>query len=108
MVQPKEGERYYLRLLLHHVISPKSFDDLKKVNDIVCETYKEACQLRGLLKTDNEWFNCLKEAVNFKFPKKLRWLFSTILIWCQPENPLQLWETFRECLTEDFNDKPNR
>ena len=38
-VSPKDPERYYLRILLHHVVVAKSFDDLKTVNGIVCSTY---------------------------------------------------------------------
>jgi hypothetical protein len=49
MVQPIEGERYYLRILLTHVSGATSFDNLKTVNKQACGTFKEACIQLGLL-----------------------------------------------------------
>ena len=49
MVQPSEGERYYLRILLTYVKGATSFDNLKMVNGHLCRSFKEACILLGLL-----------------------------------------------------------
>ncbi|RCN48933.1 hypothetical protein ANCCAN_05042 [Ancylostoma caninum] len=51
-VHPNNDECYFLRLLLHTVRGPTSFADLKIVDGEVCETYREACQRRGLLEND--------------------------------------------------------
>ncbi|RCN29090.1 hypothetical protein ANCCAN_25155 [Ancylostoma caninum] len=51
-VHPNNDECYFLRLLLHTVRGPTSFTDLKTVDGEVCETYREACQRRGLLEND--------------------------------------------------------
>lgn len=40
--QPGFDELYYLRLLLNVQIG-SSFNDLRSVNGIVCETYRETC-----------------------------------------------------------------
>ena len=37
------GEIWYLRLLLTKVRGPKSFDELKYVDGVVCKSFKEAC-----------------------------------------------------------------
>lgn len=58
---PNSGERFYLRLLLHHVPCPKSWNDLKQG----CSTFKGACVLMGLLADDVEWDQCLAEAAVF-------------------------------------------
>jgi hypothetical protein len=55
MVQPSEGERYYLRILLTHIKGATSFDDLKSINGYVCNTFKEVCILLNLLEDDTEW-----------------------------------------------------
>ena len=39
---PKEGERFYLRLLLNHVRGPTSFEDLLIVDEIYYLSFKEA------------------------------------------------------------------
>lgn len=80
---PKEGERYFLRLLLNHVRGPKSFEDLLTVNEVICKTFKQSAQKRGLLESDESISACLNEAVMFKMPLELRRLFATILVYCQ-------------------------
>ncbi|CAB4491168.1 unnamed protein product [Rhizophagus irregularis] len=55
MVQPTEGERYYLRILLTHVSGATSFNSLKTVNGQICRTFKETCIQLGLLQDDCEW-----------------------------------------------------
>jgi hypothetical protein len=101
-VNPGEGERYYLRLLLHHVIGPTSFNSLKTVNGIVYNSYKEAAIKRGLLEDDTEWFNCLQEASLVGSPNQIRMIFSTIIALCGPSNPLYLWNQFYETFSEDI------
>jgi len=54
MVQPSEGERYYLRTLLTHVRGATSFDNLKTVNGYICSSFKEACIRLSLLQDDDE------------------------------------------------------
>jgi hypothetical protein len=53
-VQPSEGERYFLRLLLYHVPGATSFEDLVCTNrhlqhPMQHASFKEACEQRGLL-----------------------------------------------------------
>jgi hypothetical protein len=51
------------------------------------ETFREACQIRGLLKNDNHWDEAMSEAALTDSPKMLRSLFAIILINCAPSNP---------------------
>nr|XP_016469741.1 PREDICTED: uncharacterized protein LOC107792071 isoform X3 [Nicotiana tabacum]XP_016469742.1 PREDICTED: uncharacterized protein LOC107792071 isoform X3 [Nicotiana tabacum] len=50
---PTEGERYYLRLLLMNVRGPKSYEDLRTVNEVRCSTFRESTEKRGLLYCNN-------------------------------------------------------
>jgi hypothetical protein len=59
-MQPSEGERYFLRILLHHVPGAMSFEDLACTNmhlqhPMQQASFKEACQQGGLLQDDAEW-----------------------------------------------------
>ncbi|GFY72133.1 uncharacterized protein TNIN_87991 [Trichonephila inaurata madagascariensis] len=66
IVHPNNREAFYMRLLLHHVRGPISFEDLKTVivrdedGDILeikpCSTYTEACQVLRLLEDDSHWY----------------------------------------------------
>ncbi|KAL4101110.1 hypothetical protein QTP88_021130 [Uroleucon formosanum] len=51
-VSPSDSERYYLRLLLLHVIGAKSFEDIRTYNGITFPTFKEAAKHRNLLSDD--------------------------------------------------------
>ena len=99
---PSEGERYYLRMLLFHVRAAESFTDLRKVENIVKPTFKQACIDRGLLEDDSELLTCLQEAVLQHNGKMLRELFVLMLIHCEPTNPLELYNTFKVDLCMDF------
>ena len=85
-----EGERYYLRILLTYVKSATSFDHLKTVNGYVYKSFKETCILLGLLQDDVEWDAYLFEASKIKAGQQLRYLFTMILLFCQPVVPEKL------------------
>ena len=65
---PIDSERYYLRLLLNHVRSPKSFGDLLAINGTQHLTFKELTLQKGLLDTDNSILVCINEAAPLKMP----------------------------------------
>ena len=68
-------ECFCLRLLLHIVRGPTSFDDLRVVDGQRCCSFKEACSLRGLLEDDAHWKETLEQAVVSHSPVKLQNLF---------------------------------
>ena len=98
---PREGERFYLRILLGHVRGATSFDDLKKVDEQVCGTFQEACLRLGLLETDTEWDAAMEEAVSFMpSPHRIRQLFAVILTHCHPSDARALWEKYKNSMTD--------
>ncbi|XP_075077416.1 uncharacterized protein LOC142164132 [Nicotiana tabacum] len=104
---PTEGEIYYLRLLLMNVRGPKSYKDLLTVNGICCDTFKESAEKRGLLHYDNNLVECMYEAACYQIPYNLRRLFATILVYCSPSNPRELWKQFENSMFEDFKSLAN-
>lgn len=101
-VSPTHVELFHLRLLLIHVKGAKSFDDLKMVNGEIQESYVAACLKLGLIEDDDEWKRAMNEAVVWMMPKQLRCLFVRILMHCQPVHPEELWEEFKEAMSQDF------
>ncbi|XP_059316269.1 uncharacterized protein LOC132067143 isoform X1 [Lycium ferocissimum] len=99
---PTEGERYYLRLLLTHVRGPTSYADLLMVNGEPCSTFRESVEKRGLLHCDDSLMECMSEAASYQMPYSLRRLFATLLVYCNPTNPRDLWEQFEELMSEDY------
>lgn len=56
----------------------------------------------GLVGSDDELERCLTEACEFRMPRKLRQLFVTILLFCEPKEPKRLWKEYRDHLSEDY------
>ncbi|CAG8568872.1 6587_t:CDS:2 [Racocetra fulgida] len=63
---PIEEERFFLRLLLHHIRGATSFNNLKFVDGYQCDTFKESEQRRGLLEDDRSLHEYLWNE-NFSF-----------------------------------------
>ena len=92
----KEGERYFLKCLLHHVPGAQSFEDLRTFEDTLYPTQREASIERHLLDDDREWQQCLSEASEIKTGSHLRYLFASILGFGSPTNPWDLWNEFED------------
>ena len=101
-INPIDGERYYLWLLLYHIRGVTSFEHLKNINDIQTLSFHEANLLHGLLEVDNNIELSLKEASLYQIPYTLRHLFATILIYYKPNNPRKLWENFEKTMSDDY------
>ena len=101
-VHPKNRECFYLRLLLHSVRGPLSFNDLRTVDGVLHDTYQSACLALGLLESDEHWRYALLEATTCCTPPQLRKLFVLLLTACDVSNPLGLWEEFRSEMLPDI------
>jgi hypothetical protein len=95
-------ERFYLRTLLTVVKGPTSFENLRTFGGLTYPTFREACLARGLLEDDGEWRQCLLEASAMQTGERLRDLFVTLLLFCSPAKPEQLWDEFREHICDDL------
>ena len=101
---PGHGKRFFVRLLLCHVLGPVFFKVLCTLPDgAVADKFEEACRSRGLLADDLEWNRCLTEAASHQTcTASLRELFVSILRHCDVGDPLSLWRGHRDSLAEDF------
>ncbi|KAL8617178.1 hypothetical protein ACOMHN_014348 [Nucella lapillus] len=101
-VSPKHQECFFLRLLLHQVKGPTSFEDLRTFEGRLCNTNREACLLHGLLEDDEHWNLTLEDAAATKHPKQMRQLFAIMMHTCELSNPVDLWNNHKESLSEDI------
>ncbi|XP_042979937.1 uncharacterized protein LOC122310117 [Carya illinoinensis] len=88
-------------------IGPLSFEDLRTVDGVVAPTFREAATMHGLLQRDSSLQDCLHEASLYQMPSSLRRLFATILVYCNPTNPRELWECFEQDMSVDFRSTEN-
>lgn len=107
-VMPSEGERYFMRMLLHHVPGATSYEDLRTLEGVVHPTFKAACQARGLLEDDQEWRRCLQEGVDRAVPPQIRSLFVSLLLYNDIADPVALWDEFKVYMAEDFTHAAGR
>ncbi|KAG8365946.1 hypothetical protein BUALT_Bualt17G0024800 [Buddleja alternifolia] len=98
------GESYYLRMLLYKVRGAQCFEDLRTFNGILYPTFKQACRARGLLEDDNEWH----EASNWASSIKLRYMFSTMLMFSEITDPVTLWEQHWRSMVDDLEYRVRR
>ncbi|XP_044585994.1 uncharacterized protein LOC123266031 [Cotesia glomerata] len=102
-ISPTQIELFHLRLLLIHIKGATSFENLRTVNGVIYDTFTTACLAAGLIEDDQEWRRTLLEAVIWMMPRQLRCLFVRILIHCQPLQPNELWNEFKEAMSEDYS-----
>ena len=102
IINPRQGECFYLRLLLHHVRGPQSFTQLKTVEGNLCSSFCKACFRLGLLEDDNQYHLAMQEASVSNSAASLHSLFAVILTWCEPSNPLDIYEHHKESMADDF------
>ncbi|XP_043209020.1 uncharacterized protein LOC122374379 [Amphibalanus amphitrite] len=102
-VSPRAGERFFLRLLLHNVRGPRSFEALRTVNG------QEACSVLGLLEDGQYWHRAMAEAAEITFPRQLRCLFALITIEGRASCDIQLlWRNFRTAMSQDVRRRLQR
>ncbi|GBN27771.1 hypothetical protein AVEN_31077-1 [Araneus ventricosus] len=102
IVNIKDAERFYLRMLLLHVPGATSFKFLRTVDNVIFDTFKQAVFHRHLLNSDEEWDHCLHDASTYQMPKQLRQTFAFILYFCNPTNVLELWNKYSIEMSLDY------
>ena len=64
-VNPKDVEKFHVRLLLCHMKAVKSFAELRTFDNVEHPTLKQASRARQLLQNE-EWRNCFADAYGFQ------------------------------------------
>ncbi|XP_071698423.1 ATP-dependent DNA helicase RRM3-like isoform X2 [Rutidosis leptorrhynchoides] len=101
-VPPKSGECYYLRILLNKVKGPTSFEDIRTVNGIVYDTFKEACYALGLLSDDREYIASIKETHEWASGDHCRSLFVSLITTDSLSFPDRVWQEMHDLLFDDL------
>uniref|UniRef100_A0A8I6XC41 ATP-dependent DNA helicase n=1 Tax=Hordeum vulgare subsp. vulgare TaxID=112509 RepID=A0A8I6XC41_HORVV len=96
------GGRYFLRVLLNHVPGKTSFEDLRTVDGVLCDSFHEVVERLGLIEADNMLDESLIESTQLAMPASLRRLFATILVFCEPGDVRDLWDRHLEAMSDDY------
>ena len=103
---PRQGERFYMRLILTKKAGCRSYDDLYEYNGHRYGTYRECALAYGLLTTDSEITDALKEALHTAIgPQQcqaVRHMFGMYLLYADAVDTLHLWEANWGYLCEEY------
>jgi len=84
---------------LNHSAGKKSFQDLRIVDNVEYDTYKDTCRALGLLEDDQLWHTVMEDARHQNLPKQMRELFVILMNFNELHDPKRLFETFmKQCL----------
>jgi hypothetical protein len=89
-------------MLLTVVCGACSFADVRTYRDREYDTFKEACQARGLVGDDNEWFMLFDEAIAWATSFQLRHLFMTVLLFCGVIDGKKLFDKYWRYMADDI------
>ena len=98
----RQSELYFLRMLLYHKVGATSFQDMRTFEGEVQATYQEVCKKMGLIDDENEIDQVMEEAAPMCFGSQLRYLFTAILIFIRPSNPLTFWQRHTVSFCQDL------
>ena len=99
---PKNGEHFYLQMLLNVVKGAQSFKEIRTINNVVNSDFISTCYALGLLNDDKEWHEALNHASHWALGKQLCELFVIILIFCEVSDFYKLWISNWWLLFEDI------
>ncbi|XP_019186536.1 PREDICTED: uncharacterized protein LOC109181238 [Ipomoea nil] len=80
---------------------PTSFDDIKKVDGVQYNSFRDACYARGLIEDDKEYVDAISEAAVWSSAHSLRKLFVTLLTSNAMSKPEDVWEVVWHYLSDD-------
>ena len=104
LLPPSIGEAYYLRCILTVAIGREatSWKALRCFDNVEYPTYKAAADARGLLMSDEIWFESMAEADTYLLSKPLRIYFCNLLVNGEVADPFSLYESFKMSMYHDF------
>ncbi|XP_071718818.1 uncharacterized protein [Rutidosis leptorrhynchoides] len=101
-VHPKSGEAYYLRIMLNKVRGPTCYEDLRTVDGIIYDTFKEACYAMGLLDDDKEYIASIKEVHQWSTWNACRSHFVSLITTDSITFPDRVWKETCDLLSDDL------
>eukprot|EP00794_Sanderia_malayensis_P004010 gene4010-biopygen2490 len=90
------------QLILLHRKGATSFEDIRTVDGVTYDTFKNAARAMSLLENDAEHKCCLQDAAIINMPAHMRQLFATLILFQTPSDINALFTEFQEDMAEDY------
>ena len=91
-VPPSSGELFYMRIMLSSAKGSQSQKDIRTIENVVYNTFRETCFAKGFLGNDQEFVGVLREANTWGSEHFLRKLFVKLLFMNTMNRPKYVWE----------------
>lgn len=105
-VNPSNIELLGLRTLLLLRPGAKSYEDLRTIDGIKYNSFREALVGIGYETDDKNWSDLLEEGFQYMTSgDSIRQLFASVLLFCSPLRPQALWEAYKGQLCADLTRK---
>ncbi|XP_076038877.1 uncharacterized protein LOC143024048 [Oratosquilla oratoria] len=102
-VTNKTVELFYLRVLLTHVKGPSSYEDLRTVDGVTHDTYREAVKAMGLLNDEETWSKTIMEIISHTNNRdQLRTTYASMLVFSDLEDQRNIWEETKDLFASDY------
>uniref|UniRef100_K3ZNF2 ATP-dependent DNA helicase n=1 Tax=Setaria italica TaxID=4555 RepID=K3ZNF2_SETIT len=88
---------------VHPSQGAQCYEDVRMVNGILYDTFKEACSARGLLGDDCKWFAAFAEANCWATGSQLRSLSMLIVMYCGVSNEASLFDRCWRSMADDID-----
>ncbi|XP_076043607.1 uncharacterized protein LOC143026723 [Oratosquilla oratoria] len=102
-VDTKTVELFYLRMLLTHKKGPTGYTDLRTVDGVLYDTFREAVKAMGLLNDEETWKKTIIEIINHTNDRsQLRATYASMLVFSDLEDQSDIWKETRDLFASDF------
>ncbi|XP_076066133.1 uncharacterized protein LOC143039775 [Oratosquilla oratoria] len=102
-VDTKTVELFYLRMLLTHKKDPTGYTDLRTVDGVLYDTFREAVKAMSLLNDEETWKKTIIEIINHTNDRsQLRATYASMLVFSDLEDQSDIWKETRDLFASDF------
>ncbi|XP_076030183.1 uncharacterized protein LOC143018577 [Oratosquilla oratoria] len=96
-VDTKTVELFYLRMFLTHKKGPTGYTDLRTVDGVLYDTFREAVKAMGLLNDKETWKKTIIEIINHTNDRsQLRATYASMLVFSD------IWKETRDLFASNF------
>ncbi|RCN27829.1 hypothetical protein ANCCAN_26434 [Ancylostoma caninum] len=107
-IHPKQGELFYLRMILLHRKGATGWEDLLVTEEFdndprPKQTFQDAARAMGLLDGNIQWMEYFTEAKDFASPFQLREMFVAVITHGENVDVRTIWRHFKQYFAEDYS-----
>ncbi|XP_076037450.1 uncharacterized protein LOC143022924 [Oratosquilla oratoria] len=102
-IYDKANSKWLERKTRTHVKGPSSYEDLRTVDGVTHDTYREAVKAMGLLNDEETWLKTIMEIISHTNNRdQLRTTYASMLVFSDLEDQRNIWEETKDLFASDY------